>query len=466
MIQFDCIGFRVVSQERGLQMSTKKVIIMGAAGRDFHNFNVFFKDNKEYQVVAFTATQIPDIHDRKYPAELAGSLYPEGIPIYAEEKLPELIKQHKVDEVILAYSDLWNHTVMDKSSIVMAAGADFKLMGTKFTLLKSKKPVISVCAVRTGTGKSQTTRHVLDILKKKGIKCVAVRHPMPYGDLVAQRCQRFETYEDLEKHKCTIEEREEYEPHIDKGTVVYAGVDYEMILREAEKEADVIVWDGGNNDMPFFEPDLAITVADPHRPDHEIDYYPGQVNARMADVLIINKIDTAQMENVERVRKNLKKINPNAVIIDARSPITLVPEEDAALIKCKKVLVVEDGPTLTHGEMRYGAGYIAAQNHDAAEIIDPRPFAVGSIQEVYNEYKHLDKILPAMGYGKAQIQELEDTINKSDCDVVVGGTPINLQRIIKTDKPIARVRYDLKEMTQPDLKTIIEERILKKTTRV
>jgi predicted GTPase len=440
-------------------MKTKKVIIMGAAGRDFHNFNVYFRDNENYQVVAFTATQIPDIHDRKYPAELSGKLYPSGIPIYAEEKLPELIKQHKVDEVVLAYSDLWNHTVMDKASIVLASGADFKLMGPDKTLLKSSKPVISVCAVRTGTGKSQTTRRVCEILKAKGLKTVAVRHPMPYGDLVAQKCQRFASYDDLIKHKCTIEEREEYEPHIDRDTIVYAGVDYAAILSEAEKEADVIVWDGGNNDMPFFKPDLAITVADPHRPDHEIDYYPGQVNARMADVLIINKVETADLKNVERVRKNLKEINPQAVIMDARSPITLVPEEDARLIKGKKVLVVEDGPTLTHGEMRYGAGFIAAQNHEAAEIIDPRPFAVGSIKETYNNYKHLEKILPAMGYGDAQIKELEETINKSDCDVVVGGTPINLERIIKTDKPIVRVRYDLKEITKPDLTTLIEEKI-------
>jgi predicted GTPase len=447
-------------------MKAKNIIIMGAAGRDFHNFNVYFKDNEAYKVVAFTATQIPDIHDRKYPAELAGKLYPAGIPIYAEDKLNELIKENKVDEVILAYSDLWNHTVMDKASIVMAAGADFKLMGPNNTLIKSKKPVISVCAVRTGTGKSQTTRRVCEILKQKGLKTVAVRHPMPYGDLVAQRCQRFASYADLEKHKCTIEEREEYEPHIDRGTVVYAGVDYEMILAEAEKEADVVVWDGGNNDMPFFKPDLAITVADPHRPDHEIDYFPGQVNARMADVLIINKVETADLKNVERVRKNLKDVNPTAIVVDARSPITLVPEEDAAKIKGKKVLVVEDGPTLTHGDMRYGAGFIAAQNHEAAEIIDPRPFAVGSIKDTYSKYSHLEKILPAMGYGDAQTRELEETINNSDCDVVVGGTPINLQRIIKTDKPIVRVRYDLKEITKPDLEAIIEERIISKLVKV
>lgn len=446
-------------------MERKKVIIMGAAGRDFHNFNVFFKDNEEYEVVAFTAAQIPDIDDRKYPSELSGKLYPNGITIYPEEKLPELIKEFKADEVVLAYSDLWNHTVMDKASIVMANGPDFKLMGPDKTFIKANKPVISICAVRTGTGKSQTTRRVCEILKNKGLKPVAIRHPMPYGDLVAQRCQRFASYDDLAKHKCTIEEREEYEPHIDRGTIVYAGVDYEMILNEAEKEADVIVWDGGNNDMPFYKPDLAITVADPHRPDHEIDYFPGQVNARMADVLIINKVETADLKNVEQVRKNLKEINPTAIIIDAKSPIKLEPEEHAQLIKGKKVLVVEDGPTLTHGEMRYGAGFIAAQNYEAAEIIDPRPYAVGSIKETYEKYKHLEKILPAMGYGDAQIKELEDIINKADCDVVVGGTPINLKRIIKTNKPIVRVRYDLKEITKPDLEQIIEERIIPKVKK-
>ncbi|MEW5819500.1 MAG: cyclic 2,3-diphosphoglycerate synthase [Cyanobacteriota bacterium] len=447
-------------------MKARKVIIMGAAGRDFHNFNVYFRDNEEYEVVAFTATQIPDIDDRKYPAELSGKLYPDGIRIYPEEKLVSLIKENNVDDVILAYSDLWNHTVMDKASIVLAAGANFKLMGHKITMIKSKKPVISICAVRTGTGKSQTTRRVCEILKNKGIKAVAVRHPMPYGNLVAQKCQRFETYDDLNKHKCTIEEREEYEPHIDRGTVVYAGVDYQTILAEAEKEADVVVWDGGNNDMPFFQPTLAITVADPHRPDHEIDYYPGQVNAIMADVLIINKVQTADIKNVERVRKNLKKINPNAVFIDAASPITLTPKEDAELIKGKKVLVIEDGPTLTHGDMRYGAGYLAAQDAGAAEIIDPRPFAVGSIKETYKNYSHLEKILPAMGYGDTQTRELEETINNSDCDAVVGGTPINLQRIIKTDKPIVRVRYELQEITKPDLEDLIEERILSNLTKV
>lgn len=446
-------------------MKAKKVIIMGAAGRDFHNFNVFFRDNEEYNVVAFTATQIPDIDDRKYPAELAGKLYPDGIKIHPEEKLNELIKEHKVDEVILAYSDLWNHTVMDKASIVLANGPDFKLMGPDKTLLKSKKPVITVCAVRTGTGKSQTTRRVCEILKSKGVKVCAVRHPMPYGNLVEQKCQRFASYEDLDKYKCTIEEREEYEPHIDRNTVVYAGVDYQAILSEVEKEADVIVWDGGNNDTPFFKPDLAITVADPHRPDHEIDYYPGQVNAIMADVLIINKVQTADLKNVEHVRKNLKNINPKAIIVDAASPITLVPEEASELLKGKKVLVVEDGPTLTHGDMRYGAGYIAAKNHGAAEIIDPRPFAVGSIKSTYEKYSHIESILPAMGYGSTQIRELEETINKSDCDVVVGGTPINLNRVIKSDKPIVRVRYELQEITKPDLEEIIEERILSKLAK-
>lgn len=447
-------------------MTRKKVIIMGAAGRDFHNFNTYFRDNEEFEVVAFTATQIPDIDGRKYPAALAGKLYPEGISIYDEEQLTSLIKQFKVDEVILAYSDLWNHTVMDKASIVLAAGTDFKLMGPNKTLIKSKKPVISICAVRTGTGKSQTTRRVCQILKQKGLKTVAIRHPMPYGDLVAQKCQRFANYEDLNKHKCTIEEREEYEPHIDSGTIVYAGVDYQTILNEAEKEADVIVWDGGNNDIPFYAPDLAITVADPHRPDHEIDYYPGQVNAIMADVLIINKVDSADLKNVEKVRKNLKKINPTAIIIDANSPITLEPAEHAELIKGKRVLVVEDGPTLTHGDMRYGAGYLAAKAHGAAEIVDPRPYAVGSIKETYEKYSHLETILPAMGYGETQVRELEETINKADCDVVVGGTPINLNRIVNSNKPIVRVRYELKEITKPDLEDIIEERIISKLQKV
>lgn len=441
-------------------MSKKKVIIMGAAGRDFHNFNTYYRDNENYEVVCFTAAQIPDIDGRKYPAELAGKLYPQGIPIYAEEKLKDLIAEHKIDDVVLAYSDLWNHTVMDKASIVLAAGADFRLMGISQTFIKSSKPVISVCAVRTGTGKSQTTRKVCEILKEKGLKTVAIRHPMPYGDLVAQRCQRFATYEDLSTHKCTIEEREEYEPHIDRGTVVYAGVDYATILAEAEKEADVIVWDGGNNDMPFYKPDLAITVADPHRPDHEIDYYPGQVNAIMADVLIINKVQTADLKNVERVRKNLKKINPDALIMDAASPITFEPKEVADQLKGKRVLVVEDGPTLTHGEMRYGAGFIGAKNAGVAEIIDPRPYAVGSIKDTYKTYPHMEQILPAMGYGDKQTKELEETINKVDCDIVVGGTPINLERIIKTEKPIARVRYDLEEITKPDLADVIEEKII------
>ncbi|HEY8541990.1 MAG TPA: cyclic 2,3-diphosphoglycerate synthase, partial [Pseudothermotoga sp.] len=373
----------------------RKVIIMGAAGRDFHNFNTYFRDNEDYEVVAFTATQIPDIEGRVYPPELAGKLYPKGIPIESESKLVELIKKHDVDEVVLAYSDLPHQYVMEKAAVVTSAGADFKLMGPRHTMIKSKKPVVAVCAIRTGCGKSQTTRRVLDILRSKGLKVVSIRHPMPYGNLVEQKVQRFATYEDLDKYKCTIEEREEYEPHIDRRSVIYAGVDYEAILRSAEAEdPDVILWDGGNNDFPFYKPDLMIVVTDPHRPGHEVTYYPGMTNLLMADVVVINKEETADPQGIETVRKNIEKWNPNAIVIDASSPIFV---EDYSKIKGKRVLVVEDGPTLTHGEMKYGAGFVAAKKFGASQIIDPRPFAVGSIVETYKKYNHLDLILPAMG---------------------------------------------------------------------
>jgi len=436
-------------------MGRRRVIIMGAAGRDFHNFNVFFRDNEKYEVVAFTATQIPDIAGRKYPAELAGRLYPDGIPIEPEEKLPELIKKHNVDEVVLAYSDLPHQYVMERAAVVLAAGADFKLMGPKSTTIKSSKPVISVCAVRTGCGKSQTTRRVLDILRSKGMKVVSIRHPMPYGDLVKQKVQRFATYEDLDKYECTIEEREEYEPHIDRGSVIYAGVDYGAILEEVEKEnPDVILWDGGNNDFSFYDSDLKIVVADPHRPGHEVSYYPGMVNLLSADVIVINKEETADPEGVETVRKSIEKWNPRAVVVDAASPIFV---EDPGVIKGKRVLVVEDGPTLTHGEMAYGAGYIAAKKFGASEVVDPRPYAVGSIVDTYRKYSHLSVILPAMGYGEKQIKELEETINRADADAVIIGTPIDLRRVTHLNKPAVRVKYELQEIGSPNLEEIIDE---------
>ena len=436
-------------------MARKRVVIMGAAGRDFHNFNVYFRDNEEYEVVAFTATQIPDIEGRVYPPELAGKLYPDGIPILSEEDLPKIIKEKKVDEVVLAYSDLPFDYVMTKASIVLAAGADFKLMGPDKTMIEAKKPVIAVGAIRTGCGKSQTTRRILDILRAMGKKVVSIRHPMPYGDLVKQRVQRFETYEDLDRYECTIEEREEYEPHIDRGSIIYAGVDYEAILEEVYKDdPDVVLWDGGNNDFPFYRPDLFVVVVDPHRPGHEVSYYPGMTNLLMADVIVINKEETADLTGIETVRKNIEKWNPSAVVIDAASPIFV---DDPNLIKGKRVLVVEDGPTLTHGEMKYGAGYIAAKKFGAAEIIDPRPFAVGSIVKTYEKYRHLDVILPAMGYGEKQMKELEETINKSDADLVVIGTPIDLRRVIKLNKPAVRVRYELQEIGKPDLEEVIKE---------
>jgi len=430
-----------------------KTLIMGAAGRDFHNFNVFFRDNKDYEVVAFTATQIPDIEGRTYPAQLAGKLYPKGIPIYAETDLLELIKEFEVDQVIFAYSDVPHEYVMHKASLVLAAGADFRLMGEKATQIKSSKPVVSVCAVRTGSGKSQTTRRVSLILRGMGYKVAAIRHPMPYGNLIRQEVQRFADYDDLDEYECTIEEREEYEPHIDNGVIVYAGVDYEKILRQAEKEVDIILWDGGNNDFPFYVSDLQIVVADPHRPGHEVSYHPGETNARSADVFVINKVDTADAENVIKVRENLRLLNPKATVIEAASPL-FVDDPDA--IRGKRVLVIEDGPTLTHGEMAYGAGYVAARRFGAAEIVDPRPFAVNSIAATYQKYPKTGPILPAMGYGEAQTRDLEATINASDVDMVIVGTPIDLTRIIKINKPAQRVRYELQEIGQPTLEDILK----------
>ena len=436
-------------------MGKKRVIIMGAAGRDFHNFNVYFRENEEYGVVAFTATQIPGIEERTYPPELAGPNYPNGIPIYPEERLPELIRKYNVGEVVFAYSDVSHEYVMHRASIALAAGADFRLMGPSTTMLKAKVPVVSVGAVRTGCGKSQTSRKVAKILKSNGYRVVVIRHPMPYGDLRKQVCQRFATFEDLDKYECTIEEREEYEPHLRNGIVVYAGVDYEKILREAEKEADIIVWDGGNNDLPFYKPDLHIVVADPHRPGHELRYHPGEANLRMADVVVINKVDTAKPENIEKVKENIRAVNPKAIIIKAESPMTV---ENPELIKDKRVLVIEDGPTLTHGEMPYGIGAIAAEKFGAKELIDPRPYAVGSIVEAYKKYTHLGPILPALGYGEQQIKELEETINRAPCEVVVVGTPIDLRKLIKINRPAVYVRYELQEVGSPNLKEILEER--------
>jgi len=432
----------------------KKVIIMGAAGRDFHNFNTYFRDNPDYRVVAFTATQIPDIEGRKYPAALAGKLYPKGIPIYAEAELDELIAAHKVDDVHLAYSDLPYGYVMNKAAQVQAAGANFVLLGPNDTMIKSRKPVVSVCAVRTGSGKSQTSRRVAEILQKKGRRVAAIRHPMPYGDLVKQKVQRFATYADLVKHECTIEEREEYEPHIDKGIIVYAGVDYGAILRQAEKEADVILWDGGNNDFPFYKSDLEIVVADPHRAGHELSFYPGETNFRRAKVIVINKMDTATPEGIALVLANAKKVNPKATIIRANSP-TIV--KDGGRITGKRVLVIEDGPTLTHGGMKYGAGIVAAKKYGAAEIIDPRPFAVGSIKKTFEKYDHLDNVLPAMGYGDKQTRELAKTIEAIDCDLVVSATPIDITRVIKVSKPILRVGYELEEIGTPTLKDVLKK---------
>lgn len=440
-------------------MSAIRTIIMGAAGRDFHNFNVFFRDNPDYEVVAFTATQIPDIEGRTYPAQLAGAQYPKGIPIYAENDLVKLISEKEVEQVVFAYSDVPHELVMHRASLVNAAGADFRLMGTHSTQLKSSKPVVSVCAVRTGSGKSQTTRRVSKILRTMGYRVAAIRHPMPYGDLAKQAVERFASYEDLDKYECTIEEREEYEPHLANGVIVYAGVDYGAILRQAEQEVDIVLWDGGNNDFPFYRSDLQIVVADPHRPGHELSYHPGETNARSADVFVINKVDTASPEAVVQVRNNLRSVNPNAMVIEAASPIFV---DDPGAIQGKRVLVIEDGPTLTHGGMAYGAGYVAAQRFGAAEIVDPRPFAVRSIKATYEKYPKTGIILPAMGYGAAQTHDLEETINRADVDLVIIGTPIDLGRLIKINKPHQRVRYELQEIGVPTLEDILKAKFGKK----
>ncbi len=432
----------------------KNVIIMGAAGRDFHNFNVFFRANETYRVSAFTATQIPDIEDRKYPSELTGRLYPDGIPIYPEKELAQLIEELDVSEVYFSYSDVPHSYVMHKASEAQAAGASFNLLGPEETMLKSRLPVISVCAVRTGCGKSQTTRKISRLLKEKGLRVVVIRHPMPYGDLVKQKVQRFATYEDMTEQECTIEEMEEYEPHIRNGILVYAGVDYEAILEEAEKEADIILWDGGNNDLPFYKANLEIVVVDPHRPGHELQYYPGETNFRRADVLVINKIDTAAEENIQKVQENIQKFNPGAKVVLARSPIAV---QDGEQIRGKTVLVVEDGPTLTHGEMAFGAGILAAEKYGALRVVDPRPFAVGSIKETFHKYTHLDRVLPAMGYGKEQISELAQTIDQAECDLVIVATPIDLTRLIQTNKKILRVTYELEDIGSPNLKDILKD---------
>jgi predicted GTPase len=439
----------------------KNVIIIGAAGRDFHNFNTYFRGNEDYNVVAYTAAQIPDIDGRKYPAELAGDLYPDGIPIYAEEDLPKLIKDLKVDDCVFSYSDVPYQRVMAVSAIVNAAGANFILLGPKDTMVKSTKPLIAVGAVRTGCGKSQTSRRVIELLMEKGLKVVAVRHPMPYGDLVAQKVQRFATIEDLHKHKCTIEEMEEYEPHVVRGNVIYAGVDYEAILRAAEQDpdgCDVVLWDGGNNDFPFYVPDLNMTVVDPHRPGHELSYYPGEVTLRLADVAIINKMDSADADGIQQVRKNIAEIAPNAIVVDAASPIAV---DDPSIIKGKRVLVVEDGPTLTHGEMKLGAGTIAALKFGAAEMVDPRPFTVGKLSETFEIYPGIGTLLPAMGYSDQQLKDLETSINNTECDAVVIGTPIDLNRLINIKKPNTRVYYDLQEIGYPNLEEVIDDFVKK-----
>lgn len=430
-----------------------RILIMGAAGRDFHNFNVLYRNDSSVEVVAFTATQIPNIADRKYPAELAGSQYPNGIPIHEEKELVDLIKKHSVNQVVFSYSDVSHEYVMHKGCEALAAGADFRLINPVSTMLPSKKPVISVCAARTGAGKSQTTRKVTEVLKKAGKKVCAVRHPMPYGDLVAQRVQRFATMEDLVKYDCTIEEREEYEPHIQRGVVVYAGVDYQAILEEAEKEADIVIWDGGNNDTPFYKSDLEIVVVDPHRPGHEMSYYPGEVNFRRAQVIVINKIDTANIENINKVRANIRAINPKAIVVDAASPLYV---DEPEKIYGKRVLVIEDGPTLTHGEMKYGAGIMAAQKFAAGEIVDPRPYAVGTIADTFKKYPGIGTLLPAMGYGSKQMKDLEETINRADCDVVVIATPIDLRKLVKLNKPAVRVSYELQTIGLPSMEDVLK----------
>ncbi len=442
-------------------MLKRNVIIIGAAGRDFHNFNTYFRDNELYNVVAFTAAQIPDIDGRKYPAELAGKLYPAGIPIYSESDLPRLISEMKVDDCVFAYSDVTYQKVMSVSAVVNAAGANFVLLGWKETMVKSNKPVIAVGAVRTGCGKSQTSRRVIELLMKKGLKVVAVRHPMPYGNLVEQKVQRFAKVEDLEKHKCTVEEMEEYEPHVVRGNVIYAGVDYEAILRAAENDpsgCDVVLWDGGNNDFPFYSPDLMITVTDPHRAGHELTYYPGEVTLRLADVVVINKMDSSAPEDIQTVRESIEKVAPKAVVVDGASPIRV---DDPSKIKGKRVLVVEDGPTLTHGEMKIGAGVVAARKFGAAELVDPRPYTVGRLTETFEHYPEIGTLLPAMGYGEQQLKDLETTINNTDCDAVVIGTPIDLNRIINIKRPSTRVWYDLQEIGSPNLEEVIEEFVKK-----
>ena len=433
-------------------MTKIKTLIMGAAGRDFHNFNTFYRNNDQYDVAAFTATQIPNIEGRVYPAELAGDLYPNGIPIYDESELLNLISEHNIEEVVFSYSDLSHVDVMHKGAIVNATGADFKMMGMARTAVKSTKPVIGICAIRTGCGKSQTTRRVAEILKGAGKKVAVIRHPMPYGDLAVQAVQRFAALDDLVKHKCTIEEMEEYEPHIDRGTIVYAGIDYEAIIWKAEQEADIILWDGGNNDLPFYQTDLLIVVADPHRVGHEETYYPGETNLRMADVVVINKIDSATAENVEKLKQIINRVNPSASIVDAESPITV---EDSTIISGKKVLVVEDGPTLTHGEMKFGAGVVAAEKFGASELIDPRKYTVGKLSETFDHYPQIGTLLPAMGYGDEQIKDLETTINNTECQGVIIGTPIDLRRIIDIKHPCTRVTYDLQEIGHPTLDEIL-----------
>jgi predicted GTPase len=442
-------------------MLKRNVIIIGAAGRDFHNFNTYFRDNELYNVVAFTAAQIPDIDGRKYPAGLAGKLYPDGIPIYSESDLPRLISELKVTDCVFAYSDVPYQRVMAVSAIVNAAGANFSLLGWKETMIKSTKPVIAVGAVRTGCGKSQTSRRVIELLMKKGLKVVAVRHPMPYGNLMEQKVQRFAKVEDLEKHKCTVEEMEEYEPHVIRGNVIYAGVDYEAILRAAENDpsgCDVVLWDGGNNDFPFYNPDLMITVTDPHRAGHELSYYPGEVTLRIADVVVINKMDSSAPGDIQTVRESIEKVAPKAIVVDGASPISV---DDPSIIKGKRVLVVEDGPTLTHGEMKIGAGVVAARKFGAAELVDPRPFTVGKLTETFEKYPNIGTLLPAMGYGDQQLKDLETTINNTECDAVVIGTPIDLNRIIKIKRPSTRVWYDLQEIGSPNLEEVIDEFVKK-----
>lgn len=443
-------------------MAKKNILIIGAAGRDFHNFNTYYRDNTDYNVVAFTAAQIPDIDGRKYPAELAGSLYPDGIPIYAQDELVKLIKELAVEDCVFSYSDVPYKVVMNLSALVNATGANFVLLGPERTMIKSTKPVIAVGAVRTGCGKSQTSRRIIELLMEQGLKVVAIRHPMPYGDLVAQKVQRFATVEDLAKHKCTIEEMEEYEPHVVRGNVIYAGVDYEAIVRAAENDpdgCDVILWDGGNNDFPFYKPDLMVTVVDPHRPGHELSYYPGEATLRIADYVVINKMDSADADAIQIVRDNIAKVNPEAIVVDAASPLTIDKPE---LVRGKKVLVVEDGPTLTHGEMKIGAGTVAARKCGAAELIDPREFAVGKLAETFRIYPNIGTLLPAMGYGDEQIKDLETTIDKTPCDVVVIATPIDLSRIVKINKPTVKVGYDLQEIGQPDLAQAVNDFIQKK----